>query len=412
MRRREFLKRYSIKLSVALLLIGIIVYTVFHAIGGSAGSLMTTPARTVTDTRILGGEAYLFREETLLDQVPSGLVEDLVQNGSKVGKDVCLARVWTDCDPAQQKELDRLNRLIGVLEAGHPEAGEPAIHARQYKQEADSLALQIKQARVEGRESEIPMLEDRMMINLCRAAILTGKGAEVTQTLNDLKQQRQTLLTGFSIPVYNSQASGYFYNRSYIDGGEGIFTSEALSGLTAEGLQQLRQQFSDSSAGAFTVGKMIYRYDWRIALVYDTPVEGLLTAGDAYEVVFSENEDKELTLVCERVEVDENGRTLVVLYCNQTPTDFHYLRTQHVEIRVGECRGYYIPEQALTVQNGVDGVFIFENSTVYFRRIDILYRGDGYCIAAERAEQGEDYLSLNDIIVTAGKDLYDGRVYQ
>ena len=257
MRRREFLKRYSIKFSVALILVGIIVYTVFHAIGGSSGALMTTPARTVTDTQILGGEAYLFREETLLDQVPSGLVEDLVQNGSKVGKDVCLARVWTDCDPAQQKELDRLNRLIGVLEAGQPDAGEPAINAQRYKQEADALALQIKQARVEGREAEIPVLEDRMMINLCRVAMLTGKGAEVVQTLEDLRSQRTSLLMGFSVPVYNSQASGYFYNRSYIDGGEGIFTSEALSDLTVDGLQALRQQFSNTTPRSCTGGKIV-----------------------------------------------------------------------------------------------------------------------------------------------------------
>ena len=62
--------------------------------------------------------------------------------------------------------------------------------------------------------------------------------------------------------------------------------------------------------------------------------------------------------------------------------------------------------------DGADGVYVFENSTVSFRRVEILYRGDGYYIVAEQGERGDDYLSLNDRIVTAGKNVYDGRVYQ
>ena len=66
MKRREFFKRWIAKFLVALTLVGLIVYTVFHALGGSSGSLMTTPARRVTDRQILGGEAYLFRDEVFL----------------------------------------------------------------------------------------------------------------------------------------------------------------------------------------------------------------------------------------------------------------------------------------------------------------------------------------------------------
>jgi hypothetical protein len=83
-----------------------------------------------------------------------------------------------------------------------------------------------------------------------------------------------------------------------------------------------------------------------------------------------------------------------------------------VEITVGSCKGYYVPEAALQNVNNVEGVYIFENSTVYFRRIEILYRGNGYCIVAEQSEGDGDYLSLHDVLITSGKDLYEGKVYQ
>ena len=412
MRRSDFFKRYFAKFLVALLLVGMIVYTLFHALGGSSSSLMTTPARTVTDTQILGGEAYLFREETVLDGYDVGLVEDLVKTGDKVGKDVCLARVWSDCDPADQKELDRLSRLISVLEEGVSVVGEPAIYAQRYKQEANALFLQIKQALAEGRESEVAELEDRMTVCLCRVATLTGNGEEAELRLEALRAQRAALLTGGYSSVYNSQASGYFYNRSYVDGGEELFSIAALKDLTPQSLAQLRTLYTQQDAGAFTVGKMVYSYDWYLAIPYDASVEGILVVGEQYDITFTENRDAVLTLTCERVDVDADGRSLIVFHSNVNPVDFQYLRIQHVEFEVAQRKGYYIPEQALTVQNGVDGVFIFENSTVYFKRIDILFRGDGYCIAAERGDRGSDYLALNDLIVTSGNNLYDGRVFQ
>ena len=417
MRRYAFLRKYFAKFLVALTLIGLIVYTVFHAIGGSSEGLMTTPARRITDTEILGGNAVLFREETLICTDSGGLVDDLVKSGEKVGKDVGLVRVWTDYSDevleSHQKQLDRLNRLISVLERGSVSPGEPAINAQRYQKEAEACRLRIKQAMAAGNLELVAKLEDEMLINLCRAATLQGNDETTAQTLAELRAQKTQLQNGACIEVANTYSSGYFYNRSFVDGGEEIFTAEALSSLTANGLDDLRQQYLTASKdGPFAVGKMVYRYDWHLAVVYDTAVDSLLTVGDTYTVTFPENGDMELTLVCERVAVDADGKSVVILKCNDTPSDFEYLRIQRVEIKVGQCKGYYIPEQALVEQNGVDGVYVFENSTVYFRRVEILYRGDGYYIVAEQEDRGDDYLSLNDIIVTAGKNLYDGRVYR
>ena len=71
-----------------------------------------------------------------------------------------------------------------------------------------------------------------------------------------------------------------------------------------------------------------------------------------------------------------------------------------------------MPQSALYTVNGVEGVYIFKDSTVYFRRVEVLYRGDGYVIAAQNDDGNDAYLSGYDILITSGKDLYDGRVYK
>jgi hypothetical protein len=133
--------------------------------------------------------------------------------------------------------------------------------------------------------------------------------------------------------------------------------------------------------------------------------------GNTYEIGFSSTEGRSLLMTCKSVSAEESGRFVAVLASSDTPAWLPQDRVQSVEIVMGSSVGYYIPESALVVQDGVEGVYIFRDSTVHFRRIDVIYRGEGYCIAAPRGERGEDYLDLYDILVTAGKKLYDGKVY-
>lgn len=421
MRRSDFLRKYFGKFIAALVLVGLIVYTLFHALGFAGGNLLTTPARRVTDTQILGGEAYLFRSEELIRTDREGLINDLVESGSKVGRDVKVAQVHENqtsmTDAEAQKLIDRFSRIIAALEKGQPDAGESLSHAKEYKEKADAAFVALKTAIESGDLSAAAELEDDMLTYLCRHGMLTGTDAEAGRVLTTMKGSREALLGGSYTDVVNTLSSGYFYNRSYVDGGEEIFTDEALESLTVESFSALCKQFETAERESLAVGKMVYEYDWHIAVGMDASASELLQVGGIYYVVFPENEDVRLELTCQRIVTDGAKGSVVILQVTDSPIDFEYLRAQRVEIEVSSCRGYYVPEQALTTIEGtdgstIDGVYIFENSTVYFRWVRILYRGDGYVIVDEQGDHGADYLALNDIIVTSGFNLYHGRVYQ
>ena len=56
------------------------------------------------------------------------------------------------------------------------------------------------------------------------------------------------------------------------------------------------------------------------------------------------------------------------------------------------------------------GVYVVEGTSLKYRKLDVIYWGDDYVISAQNDDP--DYLKLYDIIVTEGKDLYDGKVVE
>ena len=190
----------------------------------------------------------------------------------------------------------------------------------------------------------------------------------------------------------------------------GPIVLEALADLTVSGFSELIAEKPVTNTEGTAIGKMVYGYDWYLAMQIDRASADLFAVGERYTLTFPENRDRELTLTCSAVLTEDDGAVLV-LTTYDIPTEFTFYRHQRVEITVGEVNGYYVPESALYVVDGVDGVYIFEDSTVRFRRIEVLYRGDGYCIVAEQGDRGKEYLALHDILIVSGGNLYDGRVY-
>ena len=103
---------------------------------------------------------------------------------------------------------------------------------------------------------------------------------------------------------------------------------------------------------------------------------------------------------------------------------------QPVQIHTAEYRGFEIPQSALRILDGWEGVYILDEVTVDFRRVHIAYEGDGYYIvtgddgSALSVETGDDtatdtadecpygWIQMNDVVIAEGRGLYVGKVVQ
>ncbi len=415
MTRKAFLEKYFLRFAASLALLGLLVYVIYHVIGSSTDGLMTTPARQITDLQILGGEGYLFREEEVLSVDHPGVVNDLAESGSKVGKNVTLSEVWYGYREDEREELqarlDRINRMLAVLEESTVPSDTTLSKAESFRTEATEDYLAIRQAIVTGEWAGLLEHEDSMLAMLNRYVTLTSDQDAVSVLSESLEAEKTALLRGEFSTLQNTRSSGYFYDRTMVDGYESLFTAAALEALTPERFAELTVA-EPVAESAFSVGKMVYGDEWSLAVGFSADAAAFFSAGERYSIVFPENRDRELTMLCEKLLLGEE--TCVVVFSSyEVPSDFLYLRAQSIEITVGSTSGYYVPDAAMhTDEAGNEGVYVFFESRLSFRRVEVLYRGDGYCVVAERGDRGEDYLGLNDLMVTSGANLYHGRVYQ
>lgn len=416
MTRTGFLKKYALRIAVTLAMLGLIVYTVAHAMGFAMGNVLTTPVRRITDTQITSAQGYLFRNEETLTAAQSGLVDTLVENGTKVGKNVSVAKVWSteisgDALTEAQLKLSRINRSIRILESSQLKPGTPLSEANKYRAEYTTLYREICAATEAGKLDQIPALEEKLLIALNRYVSLIGETDETKAYLQSLKDEKQTLIGGASATEIKSEtSSGLFYDGGYVDGYESIFTTGALETLTPDALHTLTESAPTSPEGQ-TVGKLVYGYEWYLALELSPTVAAGFEAGKSYRFTFPENDDATAKLTLTKLVAGTNT-VLAVFVCESHPNDFLFYRKQTVEITVGETEGFYIPETALVTENGVWGVYVFEESTVRFRQAEIIWHGEGYAIAKLPGESSLTKLKENDILIVSGNDLYEGKVYR
>jgi hypothetical protein len=294
-------------------------------------------------------------------------------------------------------------------------AGSTASDAQSYRSEALQVLQEMREALEDDRWTALNEMESKMLVLLNRYGALAHEDGAVEAALARAKADRDALLTGSCYTLINEQASAYYYDRSRAAGYETVFTVEALQSLTVESFAALRAE-SPIEAEGFVVGKLCPSYTWYIAIPFSEGEVRFFEAGTPYTVRFPESGGRELTLTCEKLLAGEESLVGIAIFrADGGAGEVTDLRTQRVEITVGTVTGYHIPSRACVTLNGITGVYVFEESTVYFRRISVLEEGEGYVIADLNDPEPTHeiaYLSPNDLVITSGKKLYDGKVYR
>ena len=142
----------------------------------------------------------------------------------------------------------------------------------------------------------------------------------------------------------------------------------------------------------------------------------LFGEGFSYAVKFPFNSDVTVKMVLHRIiRENDSDRVVLIFRTNVMPEGFSYFRKQNIQIIQESYTGYKIPANAVRVVNGVKGVYILRGNTVHFREIVVLAETDGFFIVEEQPSYFEDEfyykkLGLYDMVITSGKNLYDGKI--
>lgn len=408
----------------------LIFYFIYHLFNGFSAGIQTQIAAAASENDIVSLEGYLMRDETVIRSTLGGVVDYAVADGERVGKGALLAEVYAASDDGSvRRRVMAIDEELAVLEASAIGEGVVISDTSATDEQIDDLLYTIRDNLIDGRYDYARRETDGLLVQLNKRRIITGQVQNYNGRIAALTAERAALtarLAGGAQQI-RSGASGYFFYGT--DGYETVFAADPDK-LTLDAFDAMRR--AEPAAADSAVGKLVEGHVWYLAVPIEKAELDPFSEGGRYRVSFPYNYDAALTLTLERVltEIDRED-ALLVFSAGSMPEGFSYLRMQNVEITTRSHVGLRVPAEAVRIYEGHTGVYIMRGGMIEFRRIKILQERDGDCIVALPDDISEDvlgelllpdysdkeeklkpvpFLALYDEIVTAGKDLYHGKV--
>lgn len=348
------------------------------------------------------------RDETLIYDGGTGILSYEQVNGSKVGKSSVVARRYkSDNDAAYLREIGLLQKQVAVLESAERLVGTD-------NSQLEAISIQINESHsdiissiISGDLTAAGEKQNDLLEAMCKREITLkvsdGYGAKKTQ-LNDEINRLNVLISG---GVRDVIAGGAGYFVSEVDGYEGELGYDSAEDIGEDKIAEvIASPVKTSSSNA--IGKLIGDYHWRVAAVIDT--EKMFGLYEGTEVTLRVGSGTYL-IDADIISVKNCGdnKAVYVFECDKLNSAVASGRTALFKLLVNSYGGLRVSRKALRYnENDERGVFIVRGDSLVFKKVNVVYWGEGYVICSQEAD--DDYLKLYDEIVTEGKDLYDGKV--
>lgn len=361
--------------------------------------------------------AYLFRDETVLDSGSLGTNSYLVEDGEKVikGNEVCATYSEAEDADAQEK-IKALKQRIEVLEKSGVGNGYAVSDHKIIDNNISSLVLEIVKGVQSGSYDTAIRTGNDLLVQENRRYALTQTVRDYSMQINACKTEIAHLESTFTGEKHITYATddGYYY--STVDGYENIFTSSAVNTLTLDNFEKIVSSDPDTDIAARSAGKIATTAYWYIACKTARSEFGLYTVGNTYTLSFPYSSDIKCDMKLSKVIAQTDTDDIVLIFSTKTiPSSLNFSRRQTVNVIKESYSGLRVSASAVRVLDGVRGVYVLDGNTVIFKKIEILYDDNGTYLCALPDEGNKAYvsqseLSLYDMIIVSGTDLYVGKV--
>ena len=413
---KYYLKRTLITFLTVLLTVGIIIYIAYHIAGSFGASLELSDAVYESVTRVLNADGYVMRHETVLyaSHAQTGSVTPAVQDGTRLGIYDKAADIYDNTMPDVQARIREIDEQIALLEDSQSE--KVSVVNTSGLESAIFNNVQDIRLMVENRSyGDATTMRSTLLVNILKRDILKGTMTDHNDQLTALKEEKRMLTNqlGACLETVYAPVSGYFYADT--DGYESLFSADGIDTMSYESFMELtRNDPGESMRSTVSVGKIVTDYRWYLSCPVSKKEAAELVDGQTYAVTFPYNGNKVINMKLYSVIPALPGDGAILVFVTGTiPENFDYTRMQPVQIGTVEYSGFRVPVSAVRVIDGYEGVYILDQVTVQFRRIHIVYEGDGYyiCTGGEPEEDAKySWIQMNDVIITEGINLYVGKV--
>ncbi len=421
----------------------IIVYVCFYLVNKQAVSFRN---KGITTETALYGEisdsiqtqGFAVREETIIDQTYSGVLNYRVANGSKVSQGGLIADIFLqESDAAAQNRIDRIDREIQSLEGlAQPIDYYASTSAAMGEQIFDSLCgilTNIQRSNFSGAAE----LKENLLLLLSRKQVMAGEESsqDYAQRVTELQAEKNQLSAGAGQAVDTIEApqAGYFISST--DGFESVVDVNDVKSIMPDELENLLAMEQGGGAQS-SVGKICSDFKWYLVCIFDDvsmiKFEGVEEV--SLDIPFASTETIPAKVIAKNRD-PKTEKTAVVLECSYMDADIATIRNETVQVNVKNYKGVLVNEKALrfcnveyneTDENGnqvtkvrenVKGVYVVYGGQLEFVQVITVKDVNGYAVCKTELSDSElesmvtrRTVQLYDEIVVGGVDLYDGKI--
>ncbi len=392
--------------------IAMLVYAVYHIVSLFGEDISTIATGVSTRTRVVDGKGYVFRDEVALLSEYGGAADYFKTDGSKVSVGEALAKVSNGNRDAKDL-VSYYDQKIAILKesvnSGYRLGDLPSVN-----EEISDSYYSLAKMLATGDTGGIPEAADKLLMYMNSHSLLTDERSPVDDTLERMEREREGILnSGSASKTEYASEGGYFY--SYADGYEEYFTLAAADGITHDGLRRLTEGDvrPDEAVRMLSYGKLADSNEWRFVVKMGAVSAAYFKEGEVYRLQFAENGNKVIPMTLGRVVSGDGGEGKILVFCaDRLPDGFVFDRCQSVSVEVSTESGIYVPRSAIHRRGGEYCVYVLKGSVVRMRWIEPVYEGTDYFLSKTdmTSDTGVPYLGTNELLITSGNNLFDGRI--
>ena len=401
MRSTPIFKILSLAVLVAVVtLLGIEGYRYFHR------SVSVSVAYTGQVTDSLSVTGWVVRQETPLPDT-SGTLLRQVQEGEKVHAGQTVAMAY-----ASKSALEVVSRLedtelkLQQLQFARSSFLDSDAALKVDSDISDSI-LRLHIATADGdyatATQEMSAMKTAVLKRSYSYESLEQIDQAIAQTRGDISSLQNQLSGATSV---KTAVAGVYSGST--DGSEEALTPDFLTDVTPARLDALSTGSAVKSAG-----KIITDNTWYFAANIPAQQARELQVGQEVTLRLSKGLQQDTPAYVQSISAEEDGQVAVVLSCTRYISQVTLLRHQQGEILLREYKGLRVPSAALRMdEDGSLQLFCRLGAYVYSKPVDLVYRGDGFCLV--RSAQGaadERILRQGDLVISTARALTDGMIF-
>jgi hypothetical protein len=400
-----------------VLLLGIAAIFLISFLSLQNGSLKTSTAMLDSVEDKISKAGILAFDEELFTSSSDGEALFMYPDGQRIVSKVKIATVYKgSIDAATKDKLMVANNNIKQSETRLNNKvnmpSDPAMAKKEVSTISNSLAVETD----EFDYSNVYKYKNDIISRIDYINAQSGKESLETKNIEQLKNEISAIENSISYEkkqYYNTQ-TGIFSTK--IDGFENVINHKNVKDLKASDLKSIMSMKPETKSGVVAnqpFCKVINNFRWYISGIFTQEELGQLKVGSSVKIRIPGLSAVAVRGTISSISEPEDEKYAVTISSADYIEGLFEARNVEFELIKKDCSGFRIPQQALTIVDGEEGVFVIRSGVAKFRPVKKVYEDKNFILSEKEAssEVGDSSgIVLYDLIILEPEKVYEDKI--